>query len=50
MSYDSFKKVTCQRLNFYMIHSSDGVGITEHREPPHGQQVQVLFYLKHIEK
>ena len=25
-------------LNFYIIHSSDGFCINEHREPPHGQQ------------
>ena len=42
MNYDSFKKVTCQNHNFYMIHSSDRFGITEHREPPHGQQVVII--------
>ena len=41
MNYDSFKKVTCHNHNLYMIHSSDRFGITEHREPPHGQQVVI---------
>jgi hypothetical protein len=26
-----------------MINTSDGYGITEDREPPHGQQVYVVF-------
>ena len=35
-SYDSFKKVMCLNLNFYMIHTSDGFAIIEHRERPMG--------------
>ena len=41
MNYDSFKKVTCQNNNFYIIHSSDRFSITEHKEPPHGQKVVI---------
>ena len=44
------RSVTWKNLNFYMINSSDGFFIIEHREPPHGQQVLIRTTLFTREK